>query len=185
MRILNIGLLLVTFAFFVTGCFNIPIGDGNKMKISKEGIKVTDEKGDEHSITIDQDEGQMKMTGFGMDEDDDEVTLGQNLDVPKSMPDDIPIPDDANIFQSSDVTESTLIAYEVDTDPNEVDQLYEQYFNSDVFTESPEIAEEQSEGTLLKVYQAPRKDGVVRVQINGYDDNNTKVIVGFSTNKND
>jgi len=41
------------------------------------------------------------MKGFGMDDEDEGITIGENYDFPESFPSDIPIPDDANILQTS------------------------------------------------------------------------------------
>lgn len=48
--------LTLFFIIFVTGCFNIPIGDGNKIKLSKEGVVFTEADGEQHKITIDKDD---------------------------------------------------------------------------------------------------------------------------------
>src|SRR5690625_2132648 len=100
------------FTIVLTGCINIPIGDGNKRKISKDGITFTDEEGGEHSISIDEEEGQFQMKGFGMDDEDEGLTLGQNLELPKDFPSDIPIPDDANIHQTNSVQSNVSVSFE-------------------------------------------------------------------------
>src|SRR5690625_4461605 len=90
MRIFKSAFFMLAIVLLLTGCINIPIGDGNKMKISKDGITFTDEEGGQHSITIDEEEGQVSMKGFGMDGEDEEISVGQNLDIPNSFPTDIP-----------------------------------------------------------------------------------------------
>lgn len=37
-----LGIVLLTL--ILVGCFSLPIGDGNKLKISTDGIAVTDQK---------------------------------------------------------------------------------------------------------------------------------------------
>src|SRR5690625_2802954 len=135
------------FTIFLTGCINIPIGDGNKMKISKDGITFTDEEGGEHSISIDEEEGQFQMKGFGMDDEDEGLTLGQNLELPKDFPSDIPIPDDANIHQTNSVQSNVSVSFETETDIEEIIKLYETYL-SDNFTEEPKVLDIEGEGSI-------------------------------------
>src|SRR5690625_1885659 len=102
MSVLIRNAVLIFLTIFLASCFNIPIGDGNKIKFSKKGFTVTDDDGDEHRITIDDEEGEFKVKGFGSDGEDTNFTFGENLDPPDSFPANIPIPDDVNIYQVND-----------------------------------------------------------------------------------
>src|SRR5690625_2595708 len=165
MKVLKGTLLLIFLTIFLAGCINIPIGDGNKIKISKEGVTFTDEEGGEHSINIDEEEGQLNLKGFGMDEDDEGVTLGQNLELPDSFPSDIPIPDDANIFQSSSVQSAFAVSFETSTSIDETIELYETYMNSKNFLEEPNEMDAQGEGSKSKIFLAESEEGTISISI--------------------
>lgn len=182
MKIIKRLFVLGLIAFFLTGCFNIPLGDGNKLKLSKDGITITDEEGEEHSITIDEDKEQLKVQGFGMDEEDDGVALGENLSIPNSFPKDIPIPDDANVYQTSDVKSVVSVFYETMIQVDQVIEEYESYFNSSVLIETPDVAQEQTEEGVYQVFEGVREDGTLHIQINGSNESEdgTKVNIVFS-----
>ncbi|HLR42084.1 MAG TPA: hypothetical protein VK067_02450 [Pseudogracilibacillus sp.] len=52
--------VLLSTMILLTACINIPIGDGNKLKINKKGVTITDDEGDEHKFEV-SDDG-VKMT---------------------------------------------------------------------------------------------------------------------------
>lgn len=182
MRIFKSAFFMLAIVLLLTGCINIPIGDGNKMKISKDGITFTDEEGGQHSITIDEEEGQVSMKGFGMDGEDEEISVGQNLDIPNSFPTDIPIPDNANIVQASSIQSVTTISFTTTIDIEQIVDLYESYLNSGILVAEPNVMDFQGEGSINKMYSGERKDGQLSIVIDGsiereYD---TKVQISFS-----
>lgn len=170
---------MLVIVSLLAGCIAIPIGDGNKLKISKDGITITDSEGGEHSITVDADEGEVKVEGFGMDEDG-ELKVGENLDIPETFPKDIPLPKDANIFQASAIPNAVTIFYVTEVSTEEIDKMYEDYFNSGIFTEKPNIVEQKDDGFLYKVFENKRKDGELYLEIRG-EAEGTNVNIIFKT----
>lgn len=92
--------LLLTIILLLTACFNIPLGDGNKLKLGKDGVTFTDEEGDETKIAVDKDEGQINISG-GKDGDEVDLSFGEDLDLPATFPKDMPLTEDATIHQST------------------------------------------------------------------------------------
>src|SRR5690625_3715938 len=187
MRIFKSAFFMLAIVLLLTGCINIPIGDGNKMKISKDGITFTDEEGGQHSITIDEEEGQVSMKGFGTDGEDQVISVGQNLSIPDSFPADIPMPDDAHIFHASSLQSVTTISFETAIDIGKIVDLYETYLNSGILVAELNVMEFQGEGSLNKVFSGERKDGQLSIVIEGsiereYD---TTVQITFSTEQFD
>lgn len=179
-RFMTVAMLLAT-TMLLAGCFSIPLGDGNKMKLSKSGVTITDEDGEEHSITVDEEEGQVTMKGFGMEEEEAEIKFGEGLDVPDSLPKDIPIAKDADIIQSSTVQTMTSVSYTTKQEIEEIEAMYQEFFDQDTFMEKPSIMEQRSDGYLYKMMQAVRKDGHIFVQINGGDEEEgTQVTIAFT-----
>lgn len=56
MKILKSTSLLIILVFLLTGCISIPIGDGNKIKIGKDGFTVINEENEETTISLGEDE---------------------------------------------------------------------------------------------------------------------------------
>lgn len=186
MNIAKGSFVLVLMTIFLVGCITIPLGDGNKLKVSKEGVTFTDEDGGEHSITIDEEEEQVTMKGFGMEDEDDEVVLGADLDIPDALPKDIPIPDDANVHQASAVHSVITVSYTTTMNLDEIVILYEDYFSRDLFTEEPSITENKSGDSIIHNYDGKREDGVLAVQIDGSEDaEHTRVIIVFTENNDE
>src|SRR5699024_3790160 len=114
-----------------------------------------------HSITVDDD--QFKMEGFG--EEEAEFTLGENLEIPDTFPKDIPIPDDANVYQANAVQGGGTVSYHTEIHADEIDELYSKYFESDIFIETPSVNELKSDGEIYKTYEGMRKDGLIGIRI--------------------
>lgn len=182
MRRLKALTLLLLTTILLAGCFSIPIGDGNKVKLSKKGVTLTDEDGKEHSITVDEEEGQVTMKGFGMEDDEGEMKFGGDLEVPDSLPKDIPIASDADIIQSSIVQSVTSISYTTEIDISEIEAMYEAFFGKDIFNGKPSVMEQRSDGYLFKMIEGERDDGNIFVQINGSneDEEATQVTIVFT-----
>src|SRR5690625_6437902 len=65
-----------------------------------------------------------------MDEDDEGMSFGQNLSVPDALPGDIPITDDASVYQSSSIQGNVSVVYATNASNDDVMSLYENYFIS-------------------------------------------------------
>lgn len=182
MRRLKALITLLLTTMLLAGCFSIPIGDGNKVKLSKKGVTLTDGDGEEHSITVDEEEGQVTMKGFGMEDEEGEIKFGGDLDVPASLPKDIPIASDADIIQSSIVQTVTSISYTTKIDISEIEAMYEEFFEQDTFNEKPSVMEQRSDGYLFKMFEGGRDDGNIFVQINGSneEEDGTQVTIVFT-----
>lgn len=155
---LKTGLLLILFAVFLVGCVSIPIGDGNKVKVTKEGIVLTASDGSEHTISFDTESGSLYIDGFGLE---DGFGLGETYEIPEGFPADIPIPEDAKVFDADDKQGIITLAYMTKQSPQMINDLYTKYFNSDKMIEKPEISEEQTEHGPANRFQGIRDDGLL------------------------
>jgi len=157
MRRLKYGLFLA-LVIFLTGCVSIPIGDGNKVKVSKEGIILTSNDGSEHTISFDTESGSLYIDGFGLE---DGFGLGETYEIPKGFPADIPIPEDAKVFDADEKAGIITLAYETNKNPQMINDLYAKYFNSDIMIEKPIISDEKTEHGPSKRFQGIRDDGLL------------------------
>src|SRR5690625_603183 len=132
MKGIRISFLLFMMIVLLAGCIAIPIGDGNKLRLSKKGITVTDEDGEEHSISIDDEEKSLSISGFGMDEDEG-IQLGENLDLPDNFPEDVPVAQDAQIHSSSSVSGNIIVYYHTDLPYEDVKHEYQKYYETASF----------------------------------------------------
>lgn len=139
--------LLSAIAILLTACISIPLGDGNKMKLSKDGITFTDADGDETNISLDTEEGSFNISG-GKDGEEIDFTLGVDLDVPDDFPKEIPIVEDAKIGNSTKVSEGEgrSITYSTNESFEQVQQLYKNYVMANY--EEHELVSDQEQEQL-------------------------------------
>src|SRR5699024_6833482 len=114
-KILTLFILAVA-ATVLAGCISIPIGDGNSLKLSKEGVTVKSKDGDETTFGLDEDEdgnvtikgegsdgqelnigvdqesGSINMSGVDEEGEEREFSMEPIDDIPEQLPSDIPIP---------------------------------------------------------------------------------------------
>lgn len=180
MKSIRISLLLIMTIIFLAGCIAIPIGDGNKLRLSKKGIIVTDEDGDEHSITIDEEEKSLSITGFGMDEDEG-IQLGENLDLPETFPEEIPIANDAQILSSSSVGGNIIVYYHTDLPYEDVKHEYKNYYEAEAASFDGEVQITEQEDVEYKNIELEGIKGneSVHVYIEA-DEEGTTVYIGIS-----
>src|SRR5699024_3377101 len=182
------ALLLIGTLFFLTGCINIPIGDGNKLKIGKDGITFTDknnnehsfnideenesfsiqgvnEDGEEYNVSLDDEDGNVNfnMSGFGHDGD---VVIGENLDLPFDLSEDVPFADDANIYQYSYLENHQTVNYLTNHSFDQMIEMYDVYFNSSSFIEETEKYEgADDEEIVIKQFYNATKDNMIAVTV--------------------
>lgn len=200
----NVSRIFVVLAtlMLLTACVNIPIGDGNKLKVGKEGvtftdsegekqtyefsdeeIKVTDEKGESrfelsedgmtftndegknHTVTVDGDEDKIIMEGF--DDEGGEVgfSVGENVELPKDLPDDIPMTKDAQVIMATNSNTEVIVNYVTEEPIDKLVLLYDTFYAENSFVEAPEMVEQNYEEVYSKTYQAVRSDGDITIQI--------------------
>lgn len=181
MKKVKVSFIIGLLTIFLAGCFNIPIGDGNKIKISKDGVTITDAEGSEGKISLDQEGEQINIEGFSND-DKFQFGLGEDVNIPDDFPKDIPIPDKAKVFQASSVDGTSLISYGITMDLDELVALYEKYFNSNVFVDEPGTSSLESEEFIMRTFEGQRKDGRLSVQIQttGKEEDEIAVIIYFN-----
>lgn len=197
----RIFVLLVSL-MFLTACINIPIGDGNKLKVGKDGVtltdskgekqkyefsedrievtdekgesqfeisedgmKFTDEEGKNHTITVDGDEDKIVMEGF--DDEGSEVgfSMGEDVELPKDLPNDIPLTKDAQVIMATNSNTEVMVNYLTEEPIENIVLLYDEFYEKTSFEEEPEIVEQNYEEMYTKGYQAVRSDGDITVQI--------------------
>lgn len=150
--------LTVMMIFLLAACIKIPIGDGNKLDLSKDGITVIGEDGNEVSISKDDDES-FTISGIGDETGEDgELSFGNDLDVPEVFPKDLPMPKDANIVIASKIDEGAMMQYISDSSLEELEKMYKKYFESGDFQEKPEVERMDTNDMAFVVYSAPYDD---------------------------
>lgn len=126
---LKLVILPLSLLIFLSGCFAIPIGDGKKVKLSKDGVTMINEDGEEASISLDTEGGSIHFTGMG----DEEFKLGANLDLPEDFPDNVPIPEDANIVNSTTIDDLSMVLYGSGLSYDDLVAVYQEFYESNGF----------------------------------------------------
>lgn len=195
--------MFLTSLLLLTACVNIPIGDGNNLKISKDGVTFTDDEGDQHKlevsddgvkvtdgktgeekidlsedglsfkdekgqeqkITFDQDGEQLVMEGFDDKGHAVGMQMGENVELPKDLPKDIPLTKDAKVSMSTNSNREVIVGYATFEDVADVRALYDDYFKKGKFEAEPEILEQSYDEMYSKNYHGIRADGEISVQV--------------------
>ena len=141
MRLLKSSLILIFVTILLAGCLDkidIPIGDGNKLNFSGDGITIKDEDGVEGTFGFSEEEG-ISFSGDG--EDGQHVAMGQNLSLPDDWPAEIPVLDDANITHVETNGNDKAIYFNTATPFADVVDLYTDHMNSNFYVEPPHVEE--------------------------------------------
>lgn len=163
--------LLLLLCIFLAGCINIPFGNDSGIKLSKDGITVTDEEGKKHRIGLDEDNNQVSVTSTNEKGEEVEMEWGDDLELPASFPTDIPIPDNIRIFQASDLGESVTVGYEVSADFDDIRQLYEAFMKESTAITKQAKMEGQDGMNQHVQFQGQREDGSISIMINNIQQN--------------
>lgn len=162
--------LVMVLVVVLVGCINIPLGDGNKLKISKDGVVFTDDAGDETNIALDQESGQLNISG-GKEGEEIDLSVGVNLQVPEDFPADIPLSNDAMIIQAMKMTDgdpTISVIYLTNDEFDSIISLYDNFFDNS-FTTNERLNDEESPyaGTELDMYMntGERNDGSLVVTV--------------------
>ncbi len=97
MKKISLGIVMTLLVVMLAGCISIPIGNGNSIKLSKDGFEVKNKEGETTKINVDEDEGSFSMTGTDKDGNEMEYSQKSGQEIPEDFPKDIPIPGDATI----------------------------------------------------------------------------------------
>lgn len=184
-------LLFIGLITILSGCINIPIplGDGNKLMVGTDGISFVDDEDTEFSIDIDEDGGTFSIDGLGeegnevsysvgedgnatvtfMDEDGTEhqSQMGENLELPFNLPEDVPLPNNANIYQYINAQGRMLVNLRTDDSLEQLKALYEPYFTGS-FQSGPVTTDLGMAGFVEK-YIAATNEYEIHVQLTGGD----------------
>ncbi|WP_284141615.1 MULTISPECIES: hypothetical protein [unclassified Virgibacillus] len=188
MRLLQISIFLSLFTIFLAGCIDIPIGSEGKLKVSKDNIKISDEEGNEQNISIDTEGENVTVSGSGSGSENEDVSMniGNNVELPETFPSDIPIPEKANIFQATEADGMISIAYDAPTKVEDIEKLYTDYINSEIFSEQNSVIE-QSGDINYHQYTAKRKEGTLNIRVMNsekYADGSNVIIMLVKDNEN-
>lgn len=191
--LLSIGLLTL-----LSGCINIPIplGDGNKLMVGTDGISFVDDEDTEFSFDFDEDEGSFSIDGFGEEgeeysysvgedgnatvtftgEDGVEMQsqMGENLEIPFDLPNNVPLPDDKNIFQYINADGRMLVNLRTEQTLEQLKSLYDAYFAGS-FAGGP-ISSDLGMTGFIENYIAATEDYEIHVKIVGGDDNASSTV---------
>jgi|SRR5690625_3779548 len=126
-----------------------------------------------------------KMHKIGNDDECTMQIMGSDVVIPESFPTDIPIIWDAIIYQAIQTNDGISLVYETMLKPNEVDDIYNAYFNkSTIFIGELKITDFSSYYGVLKTYVIDRKDGSLSLQIieGNEPDDGTMILILFTPN---
>lgn len=171
MKQIKIRLFFLLMLVFLTGCIKIPIGDGNSLKISKDGLAVSDSDGEVSTFSIDED-GESLSVSSG-DGEEWEGTFGENIEIPEEFPlKDLPIPKDANVISAQRMSleegNGSIIIYTYEGEIESLRKIYVENFNENGFEE----VEEASLGDVeYATISAKKNSNTYIVQIIGDGDN--------------
>lgn len=182
-------LLLAGLITLLSGCINIPIplGDGNKLMVGTDGISFVNDEDTEYSFDLDGDEGSISIDGIGEDgegftystgEDgnatvtftDEDGTerqsqIGENLELTFELPEGIPLPNNANIYQQMDLGGQMLVNFSTEQPIDELKEFYNSYFSGS-FVGGPIISDTGLPGYVER-FTAATDDYEIVVQITG------------------
>ena len=164
---LGISILLLA------GC-SIPLGDG-RLGISTDGINITTDDGEEVNVQLDREGDQITISG-----EDGAFSIGGEVDIPNNFPEDVPIPDDAEVFTGSVIEKDTNVAFTINENAIEIDKLYSDFFysNNIEIVMHTHVLNENS-GRYTSNFEGANQDGIIRVSIEGgLNDNETLVFIG-------
>jgi len=111
--------------------------------------------------------------------------LEMDEDIQMSFPLDIPITQDAVVYQVIQVKNGISIVYETRLKPTKVDDLYKNYFNHIIFIGKLHLSDFSTDLGMMKTYEKDTKDGQLRVQIMEEKEGFARgafVIILFTTN---
>src|SRR5690625_1004391 len=132
-RVLIFSLFL---AILLTGCIKIPVGDGETLEISKDGLTFSDKEGKESSIDFDK-EGETLSVSTG-DGEEWTTSLGGDVDLPEDFPvNELPLTSDAIILthhsSSADGTDAGTLIYYSKEEFETVANMYQNHFEATGF----------------------------------------------------
>lgn len=158
MKFTKILVVMTLSILFLSAC-SIPFGDG-KLKISTDGVTITDEKGEDVTIdfnvdeengtggiTFTDDQGEEVSIDFNVDGEEGEITfggsggedgamkIGTDLNIPESFPKEIPFPATYNIIQTLDLPDQIQIHYITDSEIDEITDMYEKFLHDNGITD--------------------------------------------------
>lgn len=108
----------IAMVFLLTGCITIPTGDGEKIKISKDGLEFQGEDGSSSKIEVDHEKGGHTITT----DDGSTSKIGSHAEVPAEFPKEIVKPDDKYLMMATDLSEgddgkyAVMLVYEMTDD---------------------------------------------------------------------
>lgn len=129
--ILGISFLLGTMVL-LTGCISIPVGGGDSIKLSSDGISIKSKDGSESKMSIDEEEGSFSMEGTDADGEESSFSMDSGQEIPEDFPKEIPIPKGATITSGTntkiDGTHMVTVSYSIeDDDISKFGDLYHDY----------------------------------------------------------
>lgn len=150
----------------LVGCFKIPLGDGESLKISKDGFTVSNSDGKETKVNIDKDEGKISVSS----DEGEGLSVGNNADIPEEFPSDIPIPEGAIILSGitlddEDEGRVTSVNYIYEGNFDDLVQLYQEYLSNGNFDSIEDSTTQETIAAMTSVYT---KDGHEMEIIHGY-----------------
>lgn len=173
-------LALLSLPLLLVGCISIPVGDGEKIKISKDGLEMENKDGEKSSISIDEKEGSATIEL----DDGSKVDFGSNTSLPKMLPKDILLPENATILQSVETTTdgrlSSMASFEVEGNALEDVEMYYTYLIDNGY----EVEKLELNNTMF-VYQGSKESESLSYQLIANDEGEPTYTLSIMYTKDD
>lgn len=173
--------MLALFALIIllSSCIKIPMGDGESLEISKDGLTLSDSDGKESTVSIDKESESIKVSN--KDDEEWEGTFGENVELPEDFPEKyLPIPEEANIIsvQQMDFEDGkgTSVAYVYEGDIETLSEMYINNFEKNNFEdiEYEAFDDQTSEMDFIPI-SANKADTTYVAQLIDAGENNAQV----------
>lgn len=152
---------LLTIPFLLAGCISIPTGDGEKIKLSKDGLEFEDKEGEKSTISVNSDEG-----GYSLETDGITSNVGANATIPNDFPKEILLPKDGQLLISNETDyegrPAYVLSYKVQGDMTKDAEDYHDYL-----TDNGYEINEISLGEAILAYQGRKTTHYLHYQLMG------------------
>lgn len=160
----------------LAGCISIPTGDGDSIKLTKDGVSIKSKDGEEMTVKGNEDGGSISIEGIDGEGDEINFKSTSSEEIPDDFPDSIPIPEDAVITLGQetqmDGMHAFTVFYEVqDDDVEKYGDMYREYVTNsgyeiglDHFSDdSIQFSSNKDDGMFNFIIE--KKDTIITVQL--------------------
>lgn len=144
--VLIISLLLLIS--LLVSCVSIPVGNGEKIKISKKGVSHEDKEGKKTDIKLDKKQGDLTLSSTDSEGKNVDFQIKADNKLPEEMPKDIPIPKEAEILGTSKMVIDKSLIIQVNfqigktKDLDKYKKIYEDYLEKAGYESKMELMQD-------------------------------------------